>query len=340
MSKYLSHLSHIEIYATDVEESVRFYEKKVGLTVVERSGDRVFLRCWGDYYAYSVVIRPGEASGMHRMAWRSNSDEDLDLVVARIEATEYKGEWLDPADGLGRSYEFTGPYGHTMQLYWEVELYHAQGEDASTYPDRPAKRTTAGISPRQLDHVTVAASDIEGFAKWYSDVLGFRTMAFAKLPQPAITFFGVLTTNEKSHDLGILLDASPVPGRIHHYAFWMDTVDQVTEAADLLGENGVPIEFGPGFHGIGEQNFLYFREASGLRIEVNSGGYRNYVPDWKPNTWQVSDGPNDMFRNASLPQSMLEASPPAPEPTATEQGIVPGTESALVDAALHAHNRP
>ena len=116
MSKYLSHLSHVEIYATDIDEAVRFYENKIGLKVVGRDGDRVFLRCWGDYYAYSVVLRPGENSGMVRMAWRTNSDEDLDLVVERIEATDYRGQWLEPADGLGRSYEFTGPYGHTMPV--------------------------------------------------------------------------------------------------------------------------------------------------------------------------------------------------------------------------------
>lgn len=337
MSKYLSHLSHIEIYAPDLEQAVHFYEQRVGLTTVRREGDRVFMRSWCDYYEYSVVLRAGDQAGMVRMAWRTNSDEDLDLAVARIEATEYAGTWLEPADGLGRSYEFTGPYGHTMQLFWEVEHYTAEGDDASTYPDRPSKRTTTGFAPRQLDHVTIASRDVEGFANWYNEVLDFRIMGFAKLPQPRVTFFGVITTNEKSHDLGILLDSSDVPGRIHHFAFWLDTPDKVTEAADVLGENGVPIEYGPGFHGIGEQNFLYFRDPSGLRIEVNSGGYRNYVPDWQPKVWELDDGPSDMFRNLTVPQSMLEASPPAPEPTATEQGLVPGTEDEL--AAADAANR-
>ena len=338
MSKYLSHLAHVEVYATDVEESVKFYTDKLGMKVVTRDAERVFLRCWGDYYAYSVVLRPGENSGLVRMAWRTNSAEDLDEAVARVEATDHAGKWLEPADGIGRSYEFTGPFGHTMQLFWDVELYKAEGDDASTYPDRPAKRSTAGIAPRQLDHVTIASRDIKGFAEWYRDVLGFRIMAYAQLPQPEILFFGVITTNEKSHDLGILLDASDVSGRIHHYAFWVDTSEQVTEGADVLTENGVPVEFGPGFHGIGEQNFLYFRDPSGLRIELNSGGYRNYIPDWKPNVWKIDQGPNDMFRNSTLPPSMLEASPPTAAPTATEQGVVPGTEAELAEAALRAHN--
>lgn len=338
MSKYLSQLTHIEIYATDLEESVDFYEDKIGLRVIDRDGDRVFLRGWGDWYAYSLVLRPGTQPGLVRAAWRTNSDEALDEVAARIHATEYAGRWLEPAGGIGRSYEFTGPYGHTFQLYWERDLYEADGEWASTYPDRPQRRTVEGIAPRHLDHLTLAASDVEGFTNWHRDVLGFRIMGYGKLPEPELTYIGFITTNEKSHDLAVLLDASDVPGRIDHYAYWLDTPQQVTAAADYLIERGVPIEFGPGYHGLGEQNFIYFRDPSRLRLEVNSGGYRNYVPDWEPKFWSIADGVNDMFRNQTLPPSMLESFPPAPGPTATEQGLVPGTEAALEAAAMRAHN--
>jgi len=333
MIHLLSHLSHIEIFASDLEESVRYYEEQVGLRVVDRANGKVYLRCWGDYYAYSVVLTPGNEPGMVSMAWRTSSDEALQEAARRLDATEYAGKWKDAGEGLGRSYVFTGPYGHTMQLFWEVDLYKGEGEFASTYPDRPSKRSNQGIAPRQLDHVTIAASDVEGFATWYNETLGFRIMAFAGLEHPDITFFGVLTTNEKSHDLGILLDASDRPGRIHHYAFWVDNQAELARAADLLIENGTPMEFGPGIHGIGEQDYLYFREASGLRIEVNTGGYRNYVPDWKPNRWTPALGANDLYRNRELPQSMLEAFPPAAAPAATEQGLVPGTEAELIEQA-------
>jgi catechol 2,3-dioxygenase len=76
-----------------------------------------------------------------------------------------------------------------------------------------------------------------------------------------------------------------------------------------LIEAGTPIEYGVGRHGIGEQTYLYFREPGGLRIELNTGGYRNYVPDWEPHVWKGSEGPNSMFRNIPLPESMLEAFP-------------------------------
>ena len=102
---------------------------------------------------------------------------------------------------------------------------------------------------------------------------------------PDVIVFSMVTTNEKSHDLGLGGDLADVPGRLHHLAFWVDAVEDVLRAADILMEAGGNIEFGPGNHGMGEQTYLYFREPGGIRLEVNSGGYRNYQPDWEPVHW-------------------------------------------------------
>ena len=44
----------------------------------------------------------------------------------------------------------------------------------------------------------------------------------------------MVTNNEKSHDLGLILDQSGVPGRLHHVAFWVDSRDELLRAADIL----------------------------------------------------------------------------------------------------------
>ncbi|WP_417564640.1 VOC family protein [Microbacterium sp.] len=330
MSTLLSHLSYIAVTSPDVEASVRFYEEQVGLTVVDRVDGSVYLRCWGDYYAYSVVVVPGDQPALSTMAWRSASAEALTEAVRRIEAAGVTGEWVD-IHKIGRAYRFTGPWGHTMTLHWDVTRHQAVGTEASIYPDRPERRSKIAGAPRQLDHVTIACSDVDAFADWYNDVLGFRIMARTILDEAPISVFSVLTTNEKSHDLGVVLDGSSAQGRINHYAFWVDTREELLIAADTLMENGVPIEYGPSIHGIGEQNFLYYREPSTLRIELNTGGYRNYVPDWEPNTWKPSLGSNNFYRNGAMPMSMTESFPPADGPSATEEGVPDDIKEALLN---------
>jgi len=339
MIKLLSHLAHLEIHATDLDASVRFYEQTMGMREVMRSGDSVFLRCWGDYYTYSLVVTRAAQSGLAHMAWRTTSPEALDEAARRVEATGIRGEWREAQHDHGRAYRFTGPYGHVMELFWDVTKHKGEGQHASVYPDRPARRTNHGVAPRFLDHVTVAARDVRGFAQWYSGTLGFRVMAYTSLDDAPVTVFSVLTTNEKSHDLGVVMDGSPVAGRVNHIAFWVDTREEHLVAADVLMEGGTPIEYGPSIHGIGEQTYLYFRDPSGLRVELNTGGYRNYVPDWEAYDWKPSQGSNSLYRNSQMPHSMTESFPPAAAPSATEEGALPGTEDDLLAAAYGRHGR-
>lgn len=330
MIKLLSHLSFVAVTTPDVEASVEFYKTNVGLTEVARLDGRVYLRCWGDYYSYSVVIVPGDEPSLETMAWRTSSAEALTEAAKRLEAAGVDVEWFDGHD-IGRALRFVGPWGHSMTLHWEVRRHRAEPGAASIYPDRPEKRSLVAGAPRQLDHVTVATSDVDAFAAWYNDVLGFRIMAKTVLDEAPISVFSVLTTNEKSHDLGVVLDGSTRAGRINHYAFWVDTREELLIAADVLLERGIPIEYGPSIHGIGEQNFLYYREPSSLRIELNTGGYRNYVPDWEPNTWKPSLGSNNMYRNGRMPMSMTESFPAADGPSATEEGVPDEIKDALLN---------
>jgi catechol 2,3-dioxygenase len=317
-NRVLNQLAHLELITPKLEESTAFFTDVMGLTEVAREGSSVYLRCWGDYYHHSVVLTEGDEPALGHAAWRTESAEDLERAVAQIEAAGISGEWVDGSVGHGRSYRFAAPRGHVIELFWEVERYKAPPELASPYPERPQRQTRRGIAPRQLDHVTIATSDVMGDASWYRDHLGFRFMAWNGLDHdPSIVVFAVVTTNEKSHDLGLAIDLSPIPGRLHHFAFWVDSRDELLLAAETLIEAGTPVEFGPGKHGIGEQNYLYFREPGGLRIEINTGGYRNYVPDWEPVEWRPSQGSNTMYRNVAMPDSMMEAFPPH------EQGAVP-----------------
>ncbi|KAA9130375.1 VOC family protein [Microbacterium caowuchunii] len=321
MITLLSHLSYVALTTPDVEASVDFYVNQVGMTEVGRDDDGVYLRCWGDYYSYSLVITAGDEPALHSMAWRTTSAEALEAAVERIEAAGSVGEWFEGRD-IGRAYRFVGPWGHTMVLHWDVVHHrYTEGDLASTFPDRPQRRSRVAGAPRQLDHVTICASDVDAFAKWYRDVFGFRIMARTVLEEAPISVFSVLTTNEKSHDLGVVLDGSTRAGRVNHFAFWYDTREEMLIAADLLMENGTMIEYGPTIHGIGEQSFLYYRDPSTMRIELNTGGYRNYVPDWEPQTWKTSQGSYDIYRNAGFPVSLSDSFPPADGPTATEEGV-------------------
>ncbi|UGS35300.1 VOC family protein [Capillimicrobium parvum] len=309
--RLLSHLAHVELLTTDLDASVGFAVDALGLDVVREDGDSVSLRCWGDFYSHSLVLTAADAPGLGHAAWRTDGPEQLDEAVAKIEAAGTQGEWIESSAGHGRAYRFEGPGGHANEVFWEVERAVAPAGEESPYPDRPQRTGGHGIGVRLIDHVTVTTPSVRDASAWYRDVLGFRTMAYIEPAPGAPWIFSVNTTNEKSHDLGLVADFEGRRGRHHHLAFWVETNHDLVRGASFLIEHGHAIDYGPGQHGIGEQNYLYFRDPAGLRYELNSGGYRNYVPDWEPARWGIEDGPNNSYRTeVAMPAVHMVAIPP------------------------------
>lgn len=295
MHRLLSQLAHIELLTPDLDASTEFAVNALGLNVVATEGDSVYLRCWGDFYRHSLVLTRNEVPGLGHAAWRTDGEEQLEEAVKFIEATGTQGRWIEGAFGYGRAYHFEGPGGHTTEVFWEVERAQVPKGEESPYPDRPQRAASHGIGVRMVDHLTVTTPDVQETSRWHREALGFRTMAYIA-PNGGPWMFAVNTTNEKSHDLGLVHDFDGDRGRMHHLAFWVETNQDITRGAEYLIEHGYEIDYGPGRHGIGEQDYLYFRDPVGLRYELNASGYRNYVPDWEPAEWGIDDGPNNYYR--------------------------------------------
>ena len=284
----------------------------LGMFVVTEQENSAYLRCWGDYYSYSLVLTEGPEPRLGHAAWRAWNAEQLEIAVDAVKASGTEGEWIESSVGHGRAYRFDGPAGHPIELFWDVDRAVAPPGEESPYPERPQRAPSHGIGVRLLDHVTVMAEDVRGSVEWLRDALDFRIMGGVSEGPDEPWFLGLVTQNEKSHDFGFIRDfETGHRGRLHHVAFWVETNHQITEGAKFLIEHGQDIDYGPGQHGIGEQNYLYFRDPVGLRYELNSGGYRLYVPDWEPVVWSFYDGPNNTFRTEiGLPAVYTAPIPP------------------------------
>ena len=308
-NRLIAHLAHVEILSPAPEESLGFYRDVLGLEPSDTDGQSAYLRGWGEWDHHSLVLTESDAAGVGHVGWRMLSPEHLDRAVARVRAAGVPGEWSDAAVGHGRAFRYRAPGGHLHELFYDVERYRAPPELASSYPNRPQAYRPRGIAPRQIDHVTLMSADPLGEAQWHRDTLGFTFTEYTVLDDADVAVFTMLTNNEKSHDLGLIIDQSGTPGRLHHVSYWVDSRDELLRAADILMGSGAGVEFGPGRHGMGEQDYLYTREPGGARVEVNTGGYRRYEPDWETVKWTPAQGSNVFYRNLPMPESMLQATP-------------------------------
>jgi catechol 2,3-dioxygenase len=306
----ISQLAHVELTTPKPQESLDFWTNVIGLEETAREGQSVYLRGWGDRFHHTLKLTEAPQAGLDHIGWRTFGADELDTAVKRLEQAGAGIGWQDGSAGHGPAYRYHSPGGHVHEIFWEVELYKAPAGQESPFPNRPQVFVPRGVGARCIDHVTIATSNPGGDAEWMRDTLGHRYMEYTVIPdRPDFVVFCMTTTCERAHDLGMAWDPTPARGRINHFAYYVENTDNLLRAADVLINAGTEIEFGPGKHGMGEQGYLYFREPSGLRIELNSGGYRNYEPDFATVRFEPQVGSNVFYRNLAMPHSMLENFP-------------------------------
>jgi len=225
------------------------------------------------------------------MAWRTSSADALDEAARRVEAAGVTGTWSEGRHGHGRSYQFTGPYGHPMELVWDVERYTAPDELRSRILTRRSKRPLQGLPPRRLDHINLMASDVTVQKELFEQTLGFGTRERVVDGAGGGTEIGAwMSVNVLGHEMAIMRDQTGSKGRLHHLAFWYGVPQHNTDAAELCREYGIQIEAGPDVHGITQGAFLYVFEPGGNRIELfGNSGILQFEPDYETVTWDLSD---------------------------------------------------
>jgi catechol 2,3-dioxygenase len=307
--RLLSQLAHVEVFSPVVDESVAWYTQVLGMEETARDGQSVYLRAWGEDFHSSLIVSEGPQAGLGHIGWRAAGPGDVEAIAQRLE-----GEWVPESVGHGAAYRYRGPGGQVHEVFWDVERWQAPAELATDFPGRPQRYTGRGVAVRYLDHVTIGTPDVLAEGRWQQEHLGLNFTDYIVLKGfhggGDFVVFGT-ATNHHTHELGFVPDPSGVPGRVNHIAFWLDQRADIERAANVLLGTDNRIEFGPGIHGIDEITYLYVREPSGLRIELNSGGRRLLQPDWETREWTPEQGATSFYRNLGMPESMMESFPPA-----------------------------
>jgi catechol 2,3-dioxygenase len=76
----------------------------------------------------------------------------------------------------------------------------------------------------------------------------------------------------------------------HHLAYYLDSPDELIRASNIMAENDIKIEWGPGKHGTSGAQFIYVFEPSGHRVEIWTGGFLIFNPEWKAIEWSSEVG--------------------------------------------------
>ena len=73
----VAHLGPVEVLTPEAERSLAFFVDVLGMEIEGRDGGSVYLRGWGDYQRYSLVLTEAAQAGMAWLGLRASSPEAL-----------------------------------------------------------------------------------------------------------------------------------------------------------------------------------------------------------------------------------------------------------------------
>lgn len=145
-------------------------------------------------------------------------------------------------------------------------------------------RTPAGAASRDingpLQHITFGSTDLDRMEKFYVETLGFALSDRVRDETGRMTTCFVRSTHEH-HSVGMFL--KPEAGLDHH-SYEAGEWTTIRDWADHLGGLHIPIVWGPGRHGPGNNLFIFIRDPDGNMIEISAE--IEYVRDRPVKEWK------------------------------------------------------
>jgi catechol 2,3-dioxygenase len=283
-------LRSVDLDVPDLAVAEAFYTDAWKLRVVARTPRAVWLRATGDDH-HVLALHQAERAALRCVTLRAGTRADLDGVARR--AIEWGCTLLQPVGpdagpAGGVSVVFREPQGTALRIV-HGDLRHDDGAEAANVPHR-------------LSHVNINAIDVNRSMTFFATVLGM-------IPTDRSKLMGFVRCNADHH--AIVLADAPVNG-LNHIAFMLPDLESVMRGAGNLVSAGVPIAWGVGRHGPGNNVFAYFLDPFDVVVEYTAevlqvdDSYRFGGPEawnWPPGRsdhWGIAPPKPERVKHAQL----------------------------------------
>ena len=232
-------LSHVALSSPDVDAMAQFYETVMGM--VRHPSEGAVLLGWGN--GHHVLELSDGPVGLDHFAFEIGDAGGPDSLAERLRQSEVEVEALPEAAG----YRVRDPEGNAVHFHGRISR---SGEGCGG----------AGFRPVRVQHVTLGTREMKPMVDFYSSI-GFSV---TDRMEDSFTW---LRSNVEHHSLAIVGVGRSV---LDHYSYDLESWADFKTWADRLTDLGIPVTWGPGRHGPGNNLFLFFDDPDGHHIELSA----------------------------------------------------------------------
>jgi catechol 2,3-dioxygenase len=296
------HIGHAALQVPDPEGYSGLMQRALGLRETAREHGAIMLS--SNEKHHELQILPGDAAGLDHIGLELDTEDELQAVVERLEASDAERVQDPPVEsGLSSAARFVGPGSMVFELYVNMDRE----------PFSLGGVLQSGI--RKLGHLTLFSDEAEPIRSFWEDTLGFRVSDSVD----GITWMRCDTDHH-----GLTVGPGESGTVLHHLAWEVQDLASLGKYCDHLAEERLALNWGPVRHGPGFNVAAYMPDDYGLITEVYADllQIRNdatYQPvDWSThpspiNVWGPPPGAD--FLTLGIP--VLGPARPAIAPKAT-----------------------
>jgi catechol 2,3-dioxygenase len=253
----VSRASQVELTASDLAETKRFYSEVLGLVVSDEDPDTLYLRGVEERGHHSFVFRRSDSAPVcERVGMRLRGVGALEKAERHFAAAGYDCRRVESAH-QGGTLHLEDPAGIRLELCESMDKQPRLNTRVELH---------RGAACLRLDHYQIHVPDPVAAAEFYAQ-LGFRVSDYYAIPG-ADHVVGIFM-HRKGSPYDIVLFEREGP-RLHHVGLIVTDLQSILKACDVAGNLGYgdAIEFGPGRHALGHGYYCYLRDPDGHRIEL------------------------------------------------------------------------
>ena len=198
-----------------------------------------------------IVVEPGSGAGARHVAYAVGDPGRVEELEARFASRGVRTERADSPFLEAGSFRVSAPDGVTLLF---------------GVPVAPAPPADAGGLSGRLQHAVFRSPEPEPLLSFLVDEAGFVLSDRVEDKTQGLTA-GFVRSDPEHHSFAAFRASRPA---FDHYALEADGWNDLRDWADHFAELRIPIWWGPGRHGPGNNLFLMIRDPDGSRIEISA----------------------------------------------------------------------
>ncbi|HLZ55527.1 MAG TPA: VOC family protein [Ktedonosporobacter sp.] len=268
-------LAHVGLWVNDVPTQTRFYRQVLGFNLhpasegvahqeVELEDANIFLSLGESQYSLGLFndTRPHTSNGrravprtpLHHISFEVDTHAELAALAARLKlfGLEVSLSTREGDPDQGDTLWLNDPDGNRVEI--------------SVTPDDLLMRSAVAprgrmlLQPSGLQHISLYTPNLESMVEFYTEALGFDISDWL------LRECAWLRCNIDHHSL-VFMQGKPA---IDHIGFRIADGTELLRWADHLSYRQVPVLWGPGRHGAGNDLFLRCSDTEGNHIELSA----------------------------------------------------------------------